>query len=127
VVRRLCEARTRPLALVHPGRGEQLVEDGVGHVTADLDRPDRIDAALDGARQHRRAERPAAAFTQLSLGGCDNSHLARLRSLWFTSVDGTSYNIGRQAADTPHLELAPRVRVEPAPDRGEFVVGRKPG
>jgi uncharacterized protein YbjT (DUF2867 family) len=34
--------------LVRPGRGEQLVEEGVGHVTADLDRPDRIDAALDG-------------------------------------------------------------------------------
>ena len=48
VVRRLTETGARPLALVRPGRGEQLVEEGVGHVTADLDRPDGIDAALDG-------------------------------------------------------------------------------
>ena len=48
VVRRLTETGARPLALVRPGRGEQLVEEGVGHVLADLDRPDTIDAALDG-------------------------------------------------------------------------------
>ena len=48
VVRRLTETGARPLALVRPGRGEQLVEEGVGHVTADLDRPATIDAALDG-------------------------------------------------------------------------------
>jgi uncharacterized protein YbjT (DUF2867 family) len=48
VVRRLTETAARPLALVRPGRGEQLLEEGVGHVTADLDRPDTIDAALDG-------------------------------------------------------------------------------
>ena len=48
VVRRLTETGARPLALVRPGRGEQLLEQGVGHVTADLDQPDGIDAALDG-------------------------------------------------------------------------------
>src|SRR4051794_10052437 len=48
VVRRLTGTGARPLALVRPGRGEQLVEEGVGHVAADLDRPDGIDAALDG-------------------------------------------------------------------------------
>jgi uncharacterized protein YbjT (DUF2867 family) len=48
LVRRLTEAGSAPLALVRPGRGEQLIEEGVGHVTADLDRPDGIDAALDG-------------------------------------------------------------------------------
>jgi uncharacterized protein YbjT (DUF2867 family) len=48
VVRRLTETGARPLALVRPGRGEQLVEEGVGHVLADLDRSDTIDAALDG-------------------------------------------------------------------------------
>jgi uncharacterized protein YbjT (DUF2867 family) len=48
VVRRLVEAGTPPLALVRPERDEQLVREGVGHVTADLDQPDTVDAALDG-------------------------------------------------------------------------------
>jgi uncharacterized protein YbjT (DUF2867 family) len=48
VVRRLAAAGSPPIALVRPGGGEQLVEEGVGRVTADLDRPDTIDAALDG-------------------------------------------------------------------------------
>ena len=48
VVRRLTETAARPLALVRPGRYEQLAEEGVGRVIADLDRPDGIDAALDG-------------------------------------------------------------------------------
>jgi DNA-binding LacI/PurR family transcriptional regulator len=35
---------------------------------------------------------------ELSLVGFDNSHLARLRTLWLTSVDGAAYAMGRQAA-----------------------------
>jgi DNA-binding LacI/PurR family transcriptional regulator len=34
----------------------------------------------------------------LSLVGFDNSSLARLRALWLTSVDGTAYAMGQQAA-----------------------------
>jgi uncharacterized protein YbjT (DUF2867 family) len=48
VLRRLTETGARPLALVRPGRDEQLAEAGIDYVTADLDRPDTIDAALDG-------------------------------------------------------------------------------
>jgi DNA-binding LacI/PurR family transcriptional regulator len=35
---------------------------------------------------------------ELSLVGFDNSFLARLRALWLTSVDGTAYAMGQQAA-----------------------------
>jgi DNA-binding LacI/PurR family transcriptional regulator len=35
---------------------------------------------------------------ELSLVGFDNSALARLRALWLTSVDGTAYVMGQQAA-----------------------------
>ncbi len=35
---------------------------------------------------------------ELSLAGFDNSALARLRALWLTSVDGTAYAMGQQAA-----------------------------
>jgi DNA-binding LacI/PurR family transcriptional regulator len=35
---------------------------------------------------------------ELSLVGFDNSHLARLRALWLTSVDGTAYAMGQRAA-----------------------------
>ncbi len=67
-----------------------------------------------------RAERPTAIFAandlscvgalsaaaalgvrvpeELSLVGFDNSMLARLRALWLTSVDGTAYAMGQQAA-----------------------------
>ena len=48
VLRRLTGAGARPLALVRSGRGAQLIEEGIGQVTADLDHPDTIDAALDG-------------------------------------------------------------------------------
>ncbi|MPY81568.1 MAG: LacI family transcriptional regulator, partial [Actinophytocola sp.] len=37
---------------------------------------------------------------KLSLVGYDNSHLARLRCLWLTSVDGAGFEVGRQAAET---------------------------
>ncbi len=35
---------------------------------------------------------------ELSLAGFDNSALARLRALWLTSVNGTAYAMGQQAA-----------------------------
>ena len=35
---------------------------------------------------------------ELSLVGFDNSHLARLRALWLTSVDGAAYTMGQRAA-----------------------------
>ena len=35
---------------------------------------------------------------ELSLVGFDNSVLARLRALWLTSVDGSAYAMGQQAA-----------------------------
>jgi len=37
---------------------------------------------------------------ELSLVGFDNSVFARLRALWLTSVDGTAYSMGQQAART---------------------------
>lgn len=40
---------------------------------------------------------------RLSLVGYDNSHLAKLRCIWLSSVDGAGYEVGRQAA---HLLLA---------------------
>lgn len=36
---------------------------------------------------------------QLSLVGYDNSHLAKLRCIWLTSVDGAAVEVGRQATD----------------------------
>ena len=67
-----------------------------------------------------RAERPTAIFAandmscigalsaaaalgirvpeELSLVGFDNSVLARMRALWLTSIDGTAYAMGQQAA-----------------------------
>jgi DNA-binding LacI/PurR family transcriptional regulator len=41
--------------------------------------------------------------SQLSLVGYDNTHLAKLRCIWLSSVDGSAWGIGRQAA---HLLLA---------------------
>jgi DNA-binding LacI/PurR family transcriptional regulator len=35
---------------------------------------------------------------ELSLVGFGNSHLARLRALWLTSVDGAAYAMGQRAA-----------------------------
>jgi DNA-binding LacI/PurR family transcriptional regulator len=68
---------------------------------------------------------------ELSLVGFDNSVLARLRALWLTSVDGTAYAMGQQAAkillarierpDAPGqtILIAPRLEVRgssgPAP------------
>lgn len=34
----------------------------------------------------------------LSLVGCDNTYLARIRHLWLTTVDNTSHDVGRRAA-----------------------------
>jgi DNA-binding LacI/PurR family transcriptional regulator len=60
---------------------------------------------------------------ELSLVGFDNSVLARLRALWLTSVDGTAYAMGEQAAkilltriehpDAPGetLLIAPRLEI----------------
>lgn len=36
---------------------------------------------------------------RLSLVGYDNSHLAKLRCIWLTSIDGAAVDVGRQAAD----------------------------
>ena len=48
VVGQLTGAGVRPLALVRSGRGPQLIDEAIGQVTADLDHPGAIDAALDG-------------------------------------------------------------------------------
>jgi uncharacterized protein YbjT (DUF2867 family) len=48
VVHRLAEAGLRPLALVRSGRDQHLSGDGIERVSADLDRPETIDAALAG-------------------------------------------------------------------------------
>jgi DNA-binding LacI/PurR family transcriptional regulator len=91
-----------------------------GHVlieTGDMSEEGGYRAAV---RLLSRAERPTAIFAandmscvgalsaaaalgvrvpeQLSLVGFDNSALARLRALWLTSVDGTAYAMGQQAA-----------------------------
>ena len=50
---------------------------------------------------------------ELSLVGYDNSHLARLRSIWLTSVDSGGAELGRLAART----LAARID-DPTPPRG---------
>jgi DNA-binding LacI/PurR family transcriptional regulator len=43
---------------------------------------------------------------ELSLVGFDNSHLARVRALWLTSVDGAAYAMGQQAARTLLARIA---------------------
>ena len=48
VVRRLGEAGARPLALVHDGGSGTIPGDRADRVSADLDRPETLDAALDG-------------------------------------------------------------------------------
>ncbi len=73
---------------------------------------------------------------ELSLVGYDNSHLARLRSIWLTSVDSGGAEVGRLAArtlaariDDPTLPaqvhlLPPTLQVRgssgPAPDAEEM-------
>ena len=48
VVRRLSTAGTRPLALMHAGPSGPVSGDPVDRVSADLDRPATVEAALDG-------------------------------------------------------------------------------
>ena len=94
------------------GLGEQVLIE-----TGDMTEEGGYRAAV---RLLSRAERPTAIFAandlscigalsaaaalgvqvpgDLSLVGFDNSSLARLRALWLTSVDGTAYAMGQQAA-----------------------------
>ncbi|WP_219419785.1 LacI family DNA-binding transcriptional regulator [Pseudonocardia nigra] len=46
----------------------------------------------------------------LSLVGYDNSHLARLRCLWITSVDGAGFEVGRRAAHALLARIADPAR-----------------
>jgi DNA-binding LacI/PurR family transcriptional regulator len=48
-------------------------------------------------------ERGIDVPAQLSLVGYDNTHLAKLRCIWLSSVDGAGHEVGRQAA---HLLVA---------------------
>lgn len=56
----------------------------------------------------------------LSLVGFDNSVFARLRALWLTSVDGTAYAMGQQAAQT----LLVRIEHPDAPARTQLMPPR---
>ena len=49
-------------------------------------------------RCRRRRRWGSGCPQELSLVGFDNSHLARLRALWLTSVDGAAYAMGQRAA-----------------------------
>jgi DNA-binding LacI/PurR family transcriptional regulator len=57
---------------------------------------------------------------ELSLAGFDNSVFARLRALWLTSVDGTAYAMGQQAART----LLLRIEHPDAPGRTQLLPPR---
>ena len=57
---------------------------------------------------------------ELSLVGFDNSLLARLRALWLTSVDGTAYAMGQQAART----LLARIERPDAPGQTQLMPPR---
>jgi DNA-binding LacI/PurR family transcriptional regulator len=57
---------------------------------------------------------------ELSLVGFDNSVYARLRALWLTSVDGTAYAMGQQAART----LLERIEHPDAPSRTQLMPPR---
>jgi DNA-binding LacI/PurR family transcriptional regulator len=57
---------------------------------------------------------------ELSLVGFDNSNLARLRALWLTSVDGTAYAMGQQAARI----LLARIEHPDAPGQTELIPPR---
>jgi DNA-binding LacI/PurR family transcriptional regulator len=78
------------------------------------DRPTAIFAANDltcvGALS-AAAALGIAVPGELSLVGFDNSVFARLRALWLTSVDGTAYAMGQQAART----LLARIETPDAP------------
>ena len=84
-----------------------MTEDGGYRAAARLlaltgtERPTAIFAANDLSCVGALSAAAAAGVRvpgELSLAGFDNSHLARLRALWLTSVDGAAYAMGQQAA-----------------------------
>jgi DNA-binding LacI/PurR family transcriptional regulator len=117
--------------------GDMSEEGGYRAAVRLLSRPDRptaIFAANDltcVGTLSAAAALGVAVPGELSLVGFDNSVLARLRALWLTSVDGTAYAMGQQAAkillarierpDAPGqtILIAPRLEVRgssgPAP------------
>jgi DNA-binding LacI/PurR family transcriptional regulator len=91
--------------------GDMSEEGGYRAAVRLLSRPDpptAIFAANDltcvGALSAATALRVAVPG-DLSLVGFDNSVFARLRALWLTSVDGTAYAMGQQAARTLLLRI----------------------
>ena len=91
--------------------GDMSEEGGYRATVQLLSRPDpptAIFAANDltcvGALSAATALRVAVPG-DLSLVGFDNSVFARLRALWLTSVDGTAYAMGQQAARTLLLRI----------------------
>jgi DNA-binding LacI/PurR family transcriptional regulator len=91
--------------------GDMSEEGGYRATVRLLSRPDpptAIFAANDltcvGALSAATALRVAVPG-ELSLVGFDNSVLARLRALWLTSVDGSAYAMGQQAAQTLLLRI----------------------
>jgi DNA-binding LacI/PurR family transcriptional regulator len=84
-----------------------LTEDSGYHAAVRLLSSDRPPTAIFAVNdmvcigaQCAAAELKIDVPAQLSLVGYDNSYLARLRSLWLTSVDGAGFEVGRQTAHT---------------------------
>jgi hypothetical protein len=57
-----------------------------------------------------RAEGRPSMPGALSLVGYDNSYLARLRSIWLTSVDSAGFDVGQLAARTLLTRMADPAR-----------------
>lgn len=101
-----------------------LTEEGGYRATVRLltraDRPTAICAANDlscvGAMS-AAAELGVAVPGELSLVGFDNSHLAKLRALWLTSIDVSAQDTGRQAAQL----LLSRIDRPKAPRRTKLI------
>ncbi|ARF55404.1 LacI family DNA-binding transcriptional regulator [Streptomyces gilvosporeus] len=96
--------------------GEPTVEPGDGTEEGGY----RAAVRMLGGRPAATPERPTAVFAfndfsavgalsaarelglevphDLSLVGCDNTYLARIRHLWLTTVDNASHDVGRRAA-----------------------------
>ena len=109
--------------------GDMSAEGGYRATVRLLSRPDRPTAIFAANDLTCVGALSAAAALgirvpeELSLVGFDNSVLARLRALWLTSVDGTAFAMGQQAArmllariehpDTPGetLLIPPRLEV----------------
>ncbi len=107
-------------------RGDMTEEGGYRAAVRLLSRTDRPTAIFAANDMSCIGALSAAAALgvrvpgELSLVGFDNSALARLRALWLTSVDGTAYVMGQQAART----LMARIEHPDAPGETQLMPPR---